>query len=331
MLRGSSQYKRRISLAGCAGMAIGLGLGVFLGWPPRTRHIRPTAQPTGAYAEALARFAQVRERDTTAVHPACRSSLLAHGGPTESVVLLLHGLTNCPLQFSAFAAQLHAAGHTVLIPRLPRNGLADRRTAALGGLRAVEMAAFGDEMLDIATGLGRRVTVFGLSAGGLIAAWIAQHRPEAARVIIGAPFLGISSYALPYQALIRNALVRMPNLMLDDSPTEAARKPEHNYIRKASRCLGELMLLGESVLRDARRHPPAVREIVLVNNAADTVINQQLVALLTRRWRSHSQATIAEYTFQAADQLGHDIIDPQQPTAQPDLVYPIIQRLIEQR
>ncbi|NTU84488.1 MAG: hypothetical protein HGA45_34860, partial [Chloroflexales bacterium] len=159
----------------------------------------------------------------------------------------------------------------------------------------------------------------------------AQHRPEATRVIIAAPFLGISSFAMPYQAMIRNLLVRMPNLMLEDSPKELAEKPAHNYVRKASRSLGELMLLGECVLREARRSPPAAREIVLVNNPADFVINHQLVALLGQRWRSHGQARVDEHVFSAEEQLGHDIIDPLQKTAKTELVYPVLQELIERR
>lgn len=326
---GDPTRRRRLSLMGGAGLAAALGLGAALGLPPRTRHLRPTPRPTSAYAAAQARFEALRARDDASVLSACHSYVLDHGGPTDSVVLLLHGLTNCPLQFDAFGKRLHAAGHTVLVPRLPRNGLADRRTTALAGLRAAELAAFGDEMVDIAAGLGRRLTVFGLSAGGLVASWVAQHRPEAARVIIAAPFFGISSFALPYQAVIRNLLVRMPNLMLEDSAKELAQKPAHNYVRKSSRSLGELMLLGECVLREARRAPPAAGEVVLVNNPADFVINHQLVALLAERWRAHGRARVDEHVFRVEDQLGHDIIDPLQKAAKPDLVYPVLQQLIE--
>lgn len=328
-MQGTPTRRRRLYTFG--GLSVALGIGAVLGLPPRTHHLRPSARPVGSYAEAQARFADLLARDDATVHPECQSYLLDHGGPTESVVLLLHGLTNCPLQFDALSRQLHAAGHTVLVPRLPRNGLADRRTTALAGLRAAELADFGDEAMDIAAGLGRRLTVFGLSAGGLVATWIAQHRPEAARVIIAAPFLGVGSFALPYQALIRNMLVRMPNIMLEDSARELAEKPDHNYVRKSSRSLGELMLLGECVLRAARRTPPAAPEIVLVRNPADFVINHQLVTLLAARWYSHGRSSVEVFEFRAEDQLGHDIIDPRQKAAKTELVYPVVQQLIERR
>jgi pimeloyl-ACP methyl ester carboxylesterase len=321
--------RRRLSIVGGVGLAAALGLGAALTWPPRTGHIRSTARPAGTYDEALERFAELHARDDATINPNCRSQLLGHGGPTASVVLLLHGMTNCPIQFAQFGQLLYDAGHTVMIPRLPRNGLADRRTNALGRLRAAELAACGDETLDIALGLGKRVTVLGLSAGGLIAAFLAQHRPELARAIVVAPALGVRNYALPYQAALRNAFLRVPNLMLDDAAEAVAVKPVQNYVRSATRSLGELMLLGESVLRSARHDPPAVSDIILVTNGADTVISNAMVALLAERWRRHGH--VEQFEFSADKQLPHDLIDPQQPAGRPDLVYPILQQMIERK
>lgn len=306
------------------------GVGVALALPPRTDKIRSQARPCRSYAEALAGFARLQARDDLLVNPGCRARLLDHGEPTESVVILLHGMTNCPLQCLQLGEHLQQAGHTVLIPRLPQNGLRDRRTDALSRLRAADLAACGDEAVDIAVGLGQRVRVFGLSAGGLVAAWVAQHREDVERVIIAAPALGIRSYPLPVQALLRNALLRVPNLMVDDGREEAARKQEHNYVRKSSRSLGELMLLGESVLRSARRRPPAAAHVVMMVNAADTVISNELVNLLAGRWLSHPGARVTIHEFAEAERLGHDIVDPLQPTARTDVVYPIIQGYIEQ-
>ena len=84
--------RRRLSIAGRAGIVAVLGLGAALAWPPHTRHIRSTARPAGTYDEALERFAALRARDDAAVNPKCRSQLLDRGRPTESVVLLFHPL-----------------------------------------------------------------------------------------------------------------------------------------------------------------------------------------------------------------------------------------------
>lgn len=311
------------------GLAALLGLGAVLALPPRINGLQSRRNPTGSYAEARTRFERLAARDGAEVNPVCRSMLFEHGATTESAVVLLHGMTNCPLQFKAFGAELHQRGHTVLVPRLPRNGLSDRRTAELGRLTAAECTTFSDEIVDIAAGFGRRITVLGLSAGGTLAAWIAQERSEVARTVVVAPFFGISTFAPAYQALMRNAFLRLPNIMLDDGAEEVLRKPAHNYVRKATRSFGALMVTGEYVLRAARRSPPATSEVVLVSNAADVVVNRELIALLAERWRQHAPGRVSQFEFAASDGLAHDIIDPLQPTARVEYVYPILMEYID--
>jgi esterase/lipase len=255
--------------------------------------------------------------------------VLDQGTASESAVVLLHGMTNCPLQFKAFGKELQRRGHNVLIPRLPRNGLADRRTSELGRLTTRELAAFGDEVADIAGGLGRRVIVLGLSAGGTLATWMAQERADLARVVIVAPFYGISTLAPAYQAAIRNACLRVPNIMIDDAVVEVERKPAHTYIRKATRSFGAMMLMAEYVLRRSRRCAPAAEDVLLISNAADTVVNRRLIEVLAERWRRHDAGRIRRFEFGAAEQLSHDLIDPLQPTARTEYVYPILMEYIE--
>ena len=45
--------------------------------------------------------------------------------PQLGVVLLFHGHTSCPHQFSALADRLAAAGYRVLVPRWPEHGVAN--------------------------------------------------------------------------------------------------------------------------------------------------------------------------------------------------------------
>lgn len=310
-------------------LAFLFGAAAILAMPPRTGHLRTRGRPSTSYAEACERFAALAALDGPEVNAQCGSRLLDHGAPTESVVVLLHGMTSCPVQFNVFGEQLHQRGHTVLIPRLPRNGMADRRTAELGRLQPAELVAFGDEVVDIACGLGKRVIVLGLSAGGTVAAWIAQERSEVARTMMIAPFLGISTLPLLRQAVIRNTLLRIPNIMVDDKSEEAARKPEYNYIRKALRSFGVMMLVGEYVLRESRRRPPASGEVVMVTNDADTVVNRQLIDQLTQRWQTHDHQRIIPFSFSTDDNLAHDMIDPRQPTARIDYVYPLLIQYLE--
>jgi carboxylesterase len=97
---------------------------------------------------------------------------------------------------------------------MPRHGLADRMTSELGKLRAEELRDFGDLTVDIAVGLGDRVTVVGLSAGGVVAAWLAQHRPEVARAVLIAPSFGLGTLGKWPQLVFMNLLLALPPALL---------------------------------------------------------------------------------------------------------------------
>ena len=56
-------------------------------------------------------------------------------------------------------------GYNVLIPRLPRHGMADRKVENLSALKAEELRECSDTSIDLAIGLGQKVYVVGLSDG----------------------------------------------------------------------------------------------------------------------------------------------------------------------
>ena len=118
--------------------------------------------PAADYATALEKFATLQSLDGDDLNPVCHSTLLTHDRKTDRVVVLLHGITNCPQQYATFAPQLFERGCNVFIPRMPRNGLADRMTNELQHLKAQELRTFCDDICDIAAGLGDRVVVTGL-------------------------------------------------------------------------------------------------------------------------------------------------------------------------
>src|SRR5579864_3405863 len=68
------------------------------------------------YDTALERFARLESIDEDPINPVCRSQLLTHGHKTERVIVLIHGLTNCPRQYVQFAPLLYKRGYNVLVP-----------------------------------------------------------------------------------------------------------------------------------------------------------------------------------------------------------------------
>jgi carboxylesterase len=233
----------RIGIPIPAAWQVGVGLGAITAsasaWallPVSTRRLRSQPQPSATYAEALTRWQQVQQADDHTIHPVARSRLLTHGAPTECVAILLHGVTNCPQQFMALGRALFDRGYTVLIPRMPRNGLLDRHTDELKHLRAPELRRFIDTVVDIAAGLGAQVTIVGLSAGGILAAWAAQQRREIHRAVVIAPSFGILRMSPLQHTLVRNVFSRLPAINpCGRAPYRAAKAPTHLPAQQQSR------------------------------------------------------------------------------------------------
>jgi alpha-beta hydrolase superfamily lysophospholipase len=132
--------------------------------PVSIEELESHPEPVQSYQEAIQRVKTVQEEDNQDLaRDVCMSKLLDHGLQTEHVIVLLHGFTTCPEQFHDLGKQYFEAGYNVLIPRIPYHGLSNRMTDALLNLTAENLAAFGDKVIDIAHGLGKKVSVMGIS------------------------------------------------------------------------------------------------------------------------------------------------------------------------
>src|SRR5438093_3598809 len=313
-------------------MAAALVLVAALSWwilgPPSLSS--PTSRPAPAadYEEALARIDALRQADREAA-PGCRLRLMTHGRRTARGIVLFHGLTNCPQQFEVLGRILYDAGDNVLIVRLPHHGLADRMTTDLRHLRASAIAAAGEAAVDAAHGLGERVVVAGLSLGGNAAAWIAEHRADVDRVVVIAPVLGLATVWAPLTFAVAKLLLALPNQFLWWDPAQReALGPPHVYPRYATRALAETLRLGLIVASEARRSAPAARSIVLVTVGGDRAVRNAAAYALARDWGRHPGSMIERYEFPRSLHLDHDLIDPLQPHARTDIVYPTLVRII---
>jgi len=70
------------------------------------------SSPARDYDEALKRFAALQALDGSEVNPVCHSYLLTHERRTEQVIVLVHGITNCPRQFVQLAPLFFERGYT---------------------------------------------------------------------------------------------------------------------------------------------------------------------------------------------------------------------------
>jgi carboxylesterase len=316
--------RRRIAVISLAALAVVLALMATL----RVAAIDLASQPRpmSEYASAAADINRRQTVDARVAVATGRSIFLGHGQRTPTAVVLLHGYTNSPLQFDSLGQLLYRAGDNVYIPRLPRHAERLDAAAALSRLTAKELRAAADSAVDVARGLGDSVVVVGLSMGGTMAAWIAQHRSDVRRVILVAPLMGIARVPSVLEGTLANLAVRVPNVSTNEPDTRQSDRE----LGWSSRTVGQILQLGMAVQRASVDTPPAIRDVAVLLNGNDHTISTRPVLELARRWRAHG-ATVHEYELSAALGLPHDVIDPRQPVRQPDVVYPAIAAMITGR
>lgn len=318
---------RALGAAGVVGLA---ATGLGLAWLTRIQTNGLVSRPNPAfdYAGAIARFRALADRDGPEVNDVCRSALLTHGRRTPRAIALIHGVTNCPAQFEPLGRQFFERGYNVLLPRMPQNGYADRMTDALSRLTAEQLCAFADEVADIVVGLGERAIVAGLSAGGVVAAWLTQVRGDLARTVLIAPSLGLGRYRPAVQAVLRGALLRGPNIQTQRfRPFEDG--PPYSYYGYSTRALGEVLRLGLATARAALQRPPAVQDLLVITNGNDAAVNNTVTRHLIALWQSKGLERVTVFDFPRSLGLVHDLIDVHQRRQRTGVVYPTLLELID--
>ena len=288
-----------------------------------------TPNPAASYAEACGRFAAQLERDTPAIDPLSRARLTTPDRRAERVIVFFHGLTNAPRQFEKLSERFIARGYAVLVPRVPYHGYRDRMTTDLANLTVRDLVEVTAEAVDLAAGLADEVTVSGISMGGIQAIWAAQYRPVALAAPI-APALGLPKIPYATTGAIFGAMGRFPNRFMwwDPRVKDKLPGPPYAYPRFATHALVATQRLGLRLMEVARTERPAAQRIWMISNAADLAVSNSAAATLVRRWIASGAASVQAYRFPRQLKLFHDVVDPLQPNAQPELVHPMLEQII---
>lgn len=280
------------------------------------------------YQAGIEIAASLQALDGPNVNPACHTRLYTHGRRTERSLVLLHGFTNCPQQFDALGRRFFEQGWNVLIPRYPRHGYSDRLTNSIAELRSEQLVALTNRSADAGAGLGERLTVAGLSLGGVLAGMLAEQRESIARAVLIAPMFGLQRLpgsALPVLARLSYLL---PNFYIWWDPRLKERLgPHYGYPRFSTHAYAALFETASSVLRAGRDGRPKAASIAVITNAAEPGLDNRFTYQLVESWRRHG-ATVSTYQFPASDHLPHDLIDPGNDGQNTDLVYPVVIKTI---
>lgn len=274
-------------------------------------------KPVSKYEEALARVKSKQDEDNKDLaRDVCITKLYDHGKQTEHAIILLHGFTNCPEQFNELGQRYYAAGYNVLIPRMPYHGLSNRLTDALVNLTAENLTAFGNRAIDIAHGLGKKITVMGISGSGTLVAWLAQNRADIDFAFAIAPLFGLAFIPTSLTKLFERIALLLPNFFLWWDPRTKADNPYsiyYAYPRYPTRALVEIIRLGIITRSQAEKAPPKARNITMIINDAEPAVSNAEIFKLLKLWRRHSRGNLSEYHFEKDMKLPHDIITPGTP------------------
>jgi len=296
---------------------------ILLSIPPNPGHLISRPRPATGYPDAVQRIQDLLAEEGAEYNPVCRVQFMDHGEKTERAIVFIHGYTNCPEQFRRLGEMFFEQGYNVLIAPMPHMGLADRMTDEQSRLTAEEMAAYTDTVIDIGRGLGTHLTLAGLSAGGVMAAWAGQVRSDLDLAVLIAPGFGYTFIPAPLTVSFLNLLRLLPNSFQWWDPIHKMDiSPDYGYPRFSTRALAEILRMGSLVRTEACRAPPVAGAIRVITNESDRSVLNAFTDQVVACWKRQGYQTVSAFTFEASLNLEHDLIDPTQKYQSVDIVYP---------
>jgi len=280
------------------------------------------------YSESVQIARGLQDLDGPNVNPLCRTRLFTHGRRVQRSLVLLHGFTNCPQQMDALGHQLFEDGWNVVIPRYPRHGYTDRLNTSIAELRADHLVAVANRAAEVGAGLGERLTVAGLSLGGILTGLLAQTRDNVDRAVLIAPMLGLKPIPGPVLTAVSGAAQLLPNFyMWWNGKLKDRLGPPYGYPRFSTHAYAALFECGRRLTSSARRQAPRAKSIAVVTNANEPRLDNRFTYGLVESWRAHG-TVVETFEFPRSDGLPHDLIDPGNAAQRTGYVYPTLTRLI---
>jgi len=297
----------------------------------RVPNFHSVPNPAHDYREAMEKFSDLEKSDTALpLLPEGKSRIFTHGKKTGRVFVLLHGLTNCPEQFVPLARILFQSGANVVLPRARYAGYADTMNDVQGQQSGQDLLDQAGEGLDIAAGLGERVTIVGLSGSAVAAAWMAENRDGIDAVLLLAPFFGLDGHPVWMIDSLSAILSKAPNFYKwwNDDLKEKIPRPAYAYPRYGTRCMADTIQLSRAVRANLGKHPLKAGRLDILTTGTDKGANNVLTNQLAADWASANPGRVACFEFPKADDVPHDMIDPHQPNAKIRIAYPKILELL---
>lgn len=286
------------------------------------------------YDESLRKIDELTKLDTDSINDKCKSIILNHGKQTEKSIVFYHGYTNCPEQFRDLGQKFYDLGYNVLIPRIPSHGEKDRLTTSPSNLTPNDLTNFVRETSLIVSGLGKNVYTSGISGGGVLAATSGYYYKFISKVLIMSPLF--IAYDLENWQL--GPFIKMRNFMPDyyrwwDMNTkEKISGPNYAYPQFSFKGSMAFMEVGYRLMLEVESNSAVINKdvkIIHIYTENDIAVKNGFNNNILDTWAKKIGTTSEKYMFPASYNFNHDIIDKNQATARPDIVYPVIVDLAE--
>jgi len=174
--------------------------------------------------------------------------------------------------------------------------------------------------------------VVGLSGGGSIATWLAQERADIELAVPIAPFLGIGFIPRPLTRPLTNLILRIPDFHQWWDPVHKMSNPfsaTYSYRGYYIHALFENLRLGFIAEEDAKKIKPAAGKILVITNANDESVNNEVVAEFEQLWLEHGEQFLQNFQFDQELEIPHDMITVSRPNGRIEIVYPKLLEIIQ--
>lgn len=267
------------------------------------------------------------------VNPDCASKLFVHGQKQPKSILIYHGFTNCPKQFEVLGQLLYELGYNVYIPRIPYHGYSDTMTNEFQKLTSQDLISSMQQNYEIAIGLGNSVDVMGISAGANLAVWTGFNY-GASQVLAIAPLFAPTTYQDWQIPIMHNYIALLPNenKWWDDVAQDKSKDgPLHAYPRyssKAANAFLEISLDLKQKIFQSNSNIQSNTSYKLLTLENDQAVNNSVALKYFNLLQKTTNHKIYNRELPSNSNLNHDIIDPLQPRANTNYVYPIILEML---
>ncbi|HAH30829.1 MAG TPA: hypothetical protein DCL44_00785 [Elusimicrobia bacterium] len=282
------------------------------------------ALPAKTYAEAVKEFAAYRRAKSNGIKNEDNLPFfLGHGDKTRDTVIMIHGLTDSPWFMRALGEELFQKGYNVIALLLPGHGT---RPEDLFHATKLQWQQEIDRGLNIAAGLGARVSLAGFSTGGALALDAQRRHPElkVENIFLFSPALAINEAERTKAFLGCQApwiTTHIIGLYSESNPESILENDPHRYNKMAINGICQLYYLTRDIKRERTKileRMSSGTRVFAVESESDTLVSPGAVTEFINSRRNPSDVYI---WYPKADNIAHaDVTRPETNPRFPELL-----------